>query len=600
MGFVVKDTKTNVLTDELSERDSFAGRWKIHVLVGFLVIVLLSGGLSRTARSEETPTKGLTGHWTFDRNAADSSGNGLHGTRKGKVALAPSAKVGSSSLLLRRKRKGHVVLPTHKLINKRETLKTYTISVWVNVANPSISSRKQVIYEQGGYDRGLIIYVYDGKLYVGGWNDDEEQSGWSGTYLSTPDIRARTWHHVALTLKGGPRVQNEVLAGYLDGQQFDVGSGSQLWKHLGDPGVGAIAGSTVFQDGESRQDGGHQLVGLIDDLRLYDRALSSSELQVLANQTTSQTADAGEAPSSSRKKRDRPEKNPEKQKPTAREEKNEPGRPPLGTILNEPGAVKGNRSWKKAWELKSPHFHIRTNISPKAMKEIGYVMEALYKNFNQLLNASLRSRVDVLVPKNRRGFDRIQKMPNQVKGYFSTRDGGRIVTYYQPGEIHNTTATLLHEGTHLIVLSTLGFRPVDIWINEGLAVYFEASRFERTNMIIGMKPKRRMKVAKRMVKSGRYVPIKKLVRMKKRQFTGRHYAQAWSLVHYLVHAHDNKYVNQLDKYLLSFKNHPNVGAIRRFRKFFPAFDKLEKDWKRYVREMNLKGEDVVKIGTKNQ
>ncbi len=286
---------------------------------------------------------------------------------------------------------------------------------------------------------------------------------------------------------------------------------------------------------------------------------------------------------------------------TGEEQGQKPQRPPLGTILNEPGAVKGNRPWENAWQLQTPHFNIRSNISKEATREIGYVMEALYKNFNQLLNASLRSRVDVLVPKNRQGFDQIKRMPGQVRGYFTTRDGGKIVTYYHPGEIHHTTATLLHEGTHLIVMSTLRFRPLDIWINEGLAVYFEASKFERTDMTIGMKPKGRLRVAKQLVKSGQYVPIRKLIRLKQRQFTALHYAQAWSLVHYLVHAHDNKFVNKLDQYIISFKNYPDVSPTRRFRKFFPiSFDELEKDWKRYVRELSLTGEDVVRIGTESQ
>ncbi|MBI3312907.1 MAG: hypothetical protein HYZ83_01540 [Candidatus Omnitrophica bacterium] len=45
-----------------------------------------------------------------------------------------------------------------------------TLAIWFRVEDASINTRKQVIYEEGGAGRGLNIYVYDGKLYVGGWN----------------------------------------------------------------------------------------------------------------------------------------------------------------------------------------------------------------------------------------------------------------------------------------------------------------------------------------------------------------------------------------------------------------------------------------------
>ncbi|MBI3313995.1 MAG: hypothetical protein HYZ83_07150, partial [Candidatus Omnitrophica bacterium] len=41
-----------------------------------------------------------------------------------------------------------------------------TVSIWFRVEDPSINTRKQVIYEEGGAGRGLNMYVYDGKLYA--------------------------------------------------------------------------------------------------------------------------------------------------------------------------------------------------------------------------------------------------------------------------------------------------------------------------------------------------------------------------------------------------------------------------------------------------
>ncbi len=59
-----------------------------------------------------------------------------------------------------------------------------TIEAWFKVENKNITSRKQTIYEQGGTIRGLNIYVYDGNLYVGGWNEPNGDSDWDpGSWL---------------------------------------------------------------------------------------------------------------------------------------------------------------------------------------------------------------------------------------------------------------------------------------------------------------------------------------------------------------------------------------------------------------------------------
>ena len=62
-----------------------------------------------------------------------------------------------------------------------------TIEAWFKVDNKNITSRKQTIYEQGGTVRGLNIYVFDGKLYVGdGMNQVERVIGTVPGYLPTP------------------------------------------------------------------------------------------------------------------------------------------------------------------------------------------------------------------------------------------------------------------------------------------------------------------------------------------------------------------------------------------------------------------------------
>jgi hypothetical protein len=151
-----------------------------------------------------------------------------------------------------------------------------TIEAWFKVENKNITSRKQTIYEQGGTIRGLNIYVYDGNLYVGGWNEPNGESDWDpGTFLSTNSIQSNTWHHVALTLNGGNSVTNNAFKGYLDGTQFGSGQGSKLWNHGGDVSIGRNR-DTKFHSGDYNSS--RYFAGMIDEVRLWNVERTASQV----------------------------------------------------------------------------------------------------------------------------------------------------------------------------------------------------------------------------------------------------------------------------------------------------------------------------------
>ena len=140
---------------------------------------------------------------------------------------------------------------------------------------------RQVLYEEGGGLRGLVIYIEDGMLYVGGWNIPNSESGWDPVFISTP-VTAGQWFNVALTLNGTTTVQPGALSGYVNGNLFGTAAGSQLWNHGGGIGIGAINGATILQDGV--QNGGANFAGMIDDFYLYNTALDATDIANIANQ----------------------------------------------------------------------------------------------------------------------------------------------------------------------------------------------------------------------------------------------------------------------------------------------------------------------------
>ncbi len=153
-----------------------------------------------------------------------------------------------------------------------------TISIRFRADEISTGDRKQVLYEEGAKVRGLNIYLDQGELYVGGWNRPGKESGWQGTWLSTDAVSADQWHRVDLVLQGEDEVSRGAIRGYLDGEEFGSGEGSQLWSHTGGTGLGSINGGTRFHDGLT-PNSGSGFAGAIDEVMIFNDALSSSEIQ---------------------------------------------------------------------------------------------------------------------------------------------------------------------------------------------------------------------------------------------------------------------------------------------------------------------------------
>ena len=162
-----------------------------------------------------------------------------------------------------------------------------TISLWFKVNNKNLADHKQILYEEGGVGKdlaGLNIYIEDGTLYFGGWN--QENGNWSGTYLSTTNITSNSWHHVALVLdaeEGLTTTQAGTFTAYLNNVKVGEGNGMQLDSHRDNIGIGGLNQTTKFHDGKAEKNSHQSLGGSIDDVRVYNRALSHEEISFLFN-----------------------------------------------------------------------------------------------------------------------------------------------------------------------------------------------------------------------------------------------------------------------------------------------------------------------------
>ncbi|MGA1204696.1 MAG: LamG-like jellyroll fold domain-containing protein [Opitutales bacterium] len=166
-------------------------------------------------------------------------------------------------------------IPSTETINLGEQT-TYTISVWIRpdkMANQNTS----VIYEQGGYWRGLNLILDRGFLLASGWNRPTTESGWEGTTLKGGKLRRNEWNHVALVLDAGTEVTTDSFRLFLNGVLVDSGEGSQLWVQNDGNGIGQVQGSTVYLGRQVNSL--HPLQAELDDLTIWKFALGAEEVE---------------------------------------------------------------------------------------------------------------------------------------------------------------------------------------------------------------------------------------------------------------------------------------------------------------------------------
>ena len=246
--------------------------------------VLTAFPIHQRYQTPDTASTDLLAYWAFadfdGAYALDSSANANH-LRLGGLASARKPTLferdlptdnaffepGRNFLTFNSGQDG-IAIPVGATVPKR-----HTIEVWVNVRDPHLSQRRQVIYHSGDAQQGLVVYVHDGLLHFGGYH---QTLGWQGTWVQTDRMLANRWHHVALVLDGRAEVRPGAFRAYLDGQLVGFGDGSQLTT-VSTGMVGAAADDIRFHDGVATA-ADTDLDGAVLELRLWDTARTTAEI----------------------------------------------------------------------------------------------------------------------------------------------------------------------------------------------------------------------------------------------------------------------------------------------------------------------------------
>jgi hypothetical protein len=210
-------------------------------------------------------TNGLQAQYQFEGNANDSSGKGRNGTAIGNPLFA-AGKFGQAISL--DGLNDYVTITGYKgiLADASGIQQPFTVTVWVK----PINGEDRTIASWGtDSDRLRVDFrLFEGRLRI-------EHGG--GNVQGNTTLNDDNWHHVALTLVRGATASYPDVTLWLDG--IDNTRAST------DPDAFSIKAGVDMAIGYRATAADRYFLGAIDDVRLYDRALSAEEIAWLAGWT---------------------------------------------------------------------------------------------------------------------------------------------------------------------------------------------------------------------------------------------------------------------------------------------------------------------------
>jgi hypothetical protein len=215
---------------------------------------------------------GLVGHWKLDdgfgATAADSSGNASNGTVYGDPQWVAGHDGGA---LWFDGTNDYVELPIGWLIS---SLTNSTFATWVDFSNAG--GGWQRIFDFGNDTTSYMFLTprmgVDGAMRFG---ITIESGGAPEQVATAPGTLPSGWHHVAVTINA----DQDTITVYLDGSA----AAQNAEATLNPSDLGATAYNWL---GRSQYEADAYYTGLIDDFRIYSRALTQAEVAWLAGRTS--------------------------------------------------------------------------------------------------------------------------------------------------------------------------------------------------------------------------------------------------------------------------------------------------------------------------
>jgi hypothetical protein len=220
---------------------------------------------------QQPSTAGMVAHYAFENNAQDGSGNAYHGTTEGATAYVPS-RAGQGTAMQFSDPGGVMRAGRFDVVGPGITLAAWTRPDDFDVADGRIISKAT---GPGGNDHFWMLSTIGANHTLRFRLKTDDGQDTATLVAGAGELAAGQWAHVAAVWDGS------TMRLYKDGEEVDsmAKGGSAVAT---DPAVTVAVGNQPPDAAGGTRD----YDGLIDDVRIYSRALPAAEIVWLAGMTT--------------------------------------------------------------------------------------------------------------------------------------------------------------------------------------------------------------------------------------------------------------------------------------------------------------------------
>ncbi len=237
-------------------------------------LLIASLGLAINGYSQSWLTNGLVAYYPFNGNANDESGNGNSGTNHGAVLTVDRFGYANRAFSFNSGTLSFIDIAAVR--PAIEGLSRATLSIWFQKSTDSPAAAALFAdwasnYGANGQNLGCYIEMTDGKVTFC------NSSGYEGVRTLSV-VSWASWHHLVVVFDGTIGSQSQRVSFTIDGVAMtnEVPANSQIQATIGF-GSGTFLGRRNGDFGTF----GDYFDGSIDDVRIYNRALSSDEVAEL-------------------------------------------------------------------------------------------------------------------------------------------------------------------------------------------------------------------------------------------------------------------------------------------------------------------------------
>jgi hypothetical protein len=226
--------------------------------------LMLGTALLTGSAFAQIPTNGLVGYYPFTGSANDLSGNNNNGTVTGAVLTSDRFGNVNSAYDFSASNDFIEVSTTNSTFNSQ----TYTYSFWTknNILTGDVAFISRLNTNGSVYDN-FCFFASAGNASLNYWSTNNNMTGCCDTFGL--NMLGNIWKHITFT------VDSDTIRGYLNGQL--VGTR---------PFVAGINFNNTYpiRFGKSQHPYWAEFSGFLDDIRIYNRAITPAEVTSLYNE----------------------------------------------------------------------------------------------------------------------------------------------------------------------------------------------------------------------------------------------------------------------------------------------------------------------------